>query len=462
MTINRRAGAVFFKTTRSAALVGAAALATMTAVSSAALARRVLCPKTWRLAAGLALASLAMIVSAQSALAQGIRVACDGTPRTLDASYEFSVQTGDVLINLADDSMAGLRAYNSSNDLVAFANLRVNETFTVPASADGGIVLASTLNTLAGTAIVRCGETAPVSPAPENPTPAPTSPTAAAQTSVIVQTSVTQSAINTNIAGRFGQGAGFSANANGIVASSRGLDSAVSDLGQPDLNAWVGVEGRRYSGTTMGDSRNLSFGIDRLLSPNLVVGGFISYNDQTATVGGQTTTTQSPLFGLYAARKMTNGLFISGFAGYGRPDYTVGTTKFTATRTTLGLSVSGQFEAGGLSLTPLAGLLATREELPAAGIFAADTLENVQASLSLRAEPAQRFANGMLPYVSLAAQYNRQSSNLNDTETFTKPRIGLGVDWQLAAGNLRFDLDYGSLAKTSNDLGASLVYDFKF
>ena len=47
-------------------------------------------------------------------------------------------------------------------------------------------------------------------------------------------------------------------------------------------------------------------------------------------------------------------------------------------------------------------------------------------------------------------------------DTFTKPRLCLGFDWQLAAGNLRLDLDYGNITNTANDLGASVIYDFKF
>ncbi len=398
---------------------------------------------------GLAVATV--LCTGPSAQAQGIDATCDGAPRTLDVTYQFPARTGDVYINVQDDSMALVRAFDTSLNQIGFANLRVNETFTVPAGANGGTVLASIVNALAGTPRVKCGEAAAAS----------VTPTFAARASVTVQASVTQTAINTNVQGRFG-GSGISADANGLTVSTRGLDTAIADLGEPELNAWVGIEGRRLSGTTTGESRNLSFGIDRLVSPNLVVGGYVSYNDQTATVGGATTTTRSPLFGLYAARKLNNGLFLSGFVGYGRPDYTTGATRFTATRQVVGLSLSGQFDAGGLRLTPLASLLASREDLPAAGTFAADRLENTQASLSVRAEPAQRLPNGILPYVTLGAEYRRQGSNAVAFDTFTKPRLGLGVNWQLAAGSLRFDVDYGAITSTANDMGASLVYDFTF
>lgn len=426
------------------------------------------------LVCAIAMAAMAM---GQGAWAEAVTAQCDGIPRTLgdevsrhSVTYSFPASTGDIYTNVQDDSMAVLDVRNAANVRVATANLRVNETYTVPADADGGTVLAYTVFALYEIARVKCGEVAPIpmpTPIPTpipTPTPTPTpepTPTPAAQTSVTVQASVTQNAINTNIAGRFG-GSGMAANSNGLTVSSRGLDTAVADLGEPELNAWVGVEGRRFTGTTTGNSRNLSFGLDRLVSPNFVIGGYVSYNDQTATVGGASTTTKSPLFGAYAARKMENGLFFSGFIGYGRPDYTIATTRFTATRRVVGASISGQFVAAGLRLTPLASLLASREDLPAAGSLAADQLDNREASLSLRVEPAQRFANGILPYATLGAEYRRQGTNLVAYDSFTKPRLGLGFDWQLAAGNLRFDLDYGNITSTANDLGASLVYDFKF
>ncbi len=395
-------------------------------------------------------ASLGALSLGQTASAQALSAACNGSIWTLDSSHSFPAKTGDVYTNVQDDSMANLEVRNSLGASVTNVQIRHNETYTVPSNANGGSVLATKVNTLAGTPRLSCGAAA-----------AATTPATAAQTSVTVQAKVTQAAINTVVAGRFG-GPGIAANSNGLTVSTRGLDGAIGDFGEPELNAWVGIEGRRFSGTTTGDSRNISFGIDRLVNPDLVVGGYVSYNDQTAIAGGAKTITKSPILGAYAGYKLKNGLFVSGFFGYGRPDYTIGTTRFTATRKMLGLSMSGQFVAGGVRLTPLASLLTTREDMPAAGSLAADRLDNTQASLSLRAEPLARLANGMLPYISLGAEYHRQGSNLVAYSTIFKPRLGLGFDWQLPAGNLRFDLDYGSLSRTSNDLGASLVYDFKF
>lgn len=93
---------------------------------------------------------------------------------------------------------------------------------------------------------------------------------------------------------------------------------------------------------------------------------------------------------------------------------------------------------------------------------AADTLHNLQAKFGLRAQPAQRLSNGLLPYVSFAVEYREQGSDLAGMDSFVKPRLGFGVDWQLAAGSLRADLDYGAVNSGTNDFGGSVIYDFKF
>lgn len=302
----------------------------------------------------------------------------------------------------------------------------------------------------------RCESAASLTP----PVADEATPTAAAM-SVSTQTSATQSAITTNIAGRFGAG-GFSAGANNIFVSSRGLDAAADALGEPELNAWVALEGRRFTGTSTGDSRSITFGIDRLVNPDLVIGGFIGLGDQTVTSAGTTTATSAPLIGAYGARKINDTLFLTGFAGYGRPEYSVGAQRGTATRRLAGVALNGSFAAQGLTFKPAVSVLASQEDMPALGTSAADTLRNVQGQLDLRVEPQQRLANGLLPYARLAADFNRQSSNAGETDSFTKPRIGFGADWQLASGTLRLDVDYGSINSGTNDLGAALTYDFRF
>lgn len=282
-----------------------------------------------------------------------------------------------------------------------------------------------------------------------------------AQVSIGTQTNATVTAINTNIAGRFG-GTGFGAGDSNIFVSTSGLDAGSGALDRPELNAWIAFDGRRFTGESTGNSRNLTFGLDHLVTPDLVIGGFIGMNLQDLTTAGTTADTRAPLFGAYAAHKINNGLFVSGFAGYGRPEYTVSGTDYTSTRKMVSLSLNGSFPWRSLQLKPDVTLLATQEDIPASAVSTADTLTDVQTKVALRAEPQQRLQNGLLPYLSLAADYRRKSSDLQSLEAIAEPRLGFGADWQLSAGSLRFDVDYGTVASGTNDLGIGVTYDFRF
>lgn len=284
----------------------------------------------------------------------------------------------------------------------------------------------------------------------------------AAANSMSSQSTATQSAINTNVAARFGNGGGFNASSNGVFVSSRGLDAAANSLGEPELNVWVSAEGRRFTGSNTGDSQNLTLGADRLLTADFLIGGYIGVNTQSLTSAGSTTDSQSPLLGIYAARSFNETLFLSGFAGFGKPEYTQGPNTATGSRSVMGLSLNGEAQTTYLRIQPSVSVLAARENVPALGGSAAATLEHVSGSLALRAQPLNRYDSGMLPYVSLAADFSRQSLGAVETDSFTKPRFGFGADWQLVSGTLRLDVDYGTINSGTNDLGAALTYDFRF
>jgi hypothetical protein len=270
-----------------------------------------------------------------------------------------------------------------------------------------------------------------------------------------------QTAINTNIAGRFGMGSGFAASSNGLFVSTRGLDAAADSLGEPELNAWVSGEARRFTGGHSGQNASLTLGLDHLVTSDFLLGGYVGMGTQSLTAAGNTTDTQSPVLGAYAARRFGDDMFVSGFVGIARPDYQVGNDSAAGERVMAGLSLTGELELGVVRLQPSAGVLTSTENLPALGASAADTLANLQGKLAVRVEPMARFENGMLPYLSLAAEVNKLSSNAGE-ESFVKPRLGLGGDMALGKGTLRFDLDYGFVAQDTNDLGAKLTYNFAF
>jgi hypothetical protein len=390
-----------------------------------------------------AAASWALIMAAGNpAYAQVISSAdfCDGSVRKVDSTF-VSVTSGDVFTYVGGVVSIFIDG-SSVYDLDALGSV------TAKPSEDGKVFEFRT----DGPAEIRC-------------TPSATAPSSgagnsAAQASITVQAGVTQTAISTNLAGRFG-GAGISVGPSNIVVSTRGLDNAIAQLGEPDLNAWIAVDARRFSGASTGNSRNLTLGFDHLVSPDLVIGGFAGVNDQTVTEGGLTTDTLAPLYGVYAAHRYRENLYLSGYVGIGQPRYTTGAITFTAQRRVLGLSLMGDYQTGNLRLSPTTTILASQEVMPPSS-GAADTLHNLQAKFGLRAQPAQRLANGMLPYASLAIEYREQGSDLAGIDRFVQPRLGLGFDWALAAGSLRADLDYGAVNSGTNDLGVSVIYDFKF
>lgn len=374
---------------------------------------------------------------------------CNGSIQSVGDGDSISVRTGDVFTWLDGPVSIFVGSFIGSTNTYDLTDLGV---VTVGAGENGAVYLFA----VDGGAQITCV----AGPEGESPEIEGAQLTNAAQASITVQAGVTQTAISTNIAGRFG-GTGFAAGPSNIFVSTRGLDTAIAQLGEPELNAWAALDARRFSGASTGDSHNVTFGIDRLVSPDLVIGAFAGVNDQTVTEGGLTTATLAPLYGVYAARRYRDNIFINGYLGIGQPKYTTGPITFTAKRRVLSLSLIGEYQAGKMMLSPTTTILASQEVMPASS-GAADTLHNLQAKFGLRAQPIQRMANGMLPYASLAVEYREQGSDLAGIDSFVRPRLGLGFDWQLPAGALRADLDYGAVNSGTNDLGASLIYDFKF
>jgi hypothetical protein len=386
----------------------------------------------------------ALVFSANFATAQSVdgNIFCDGTEQDADG-VSLVVRSGDVFTYVGGT----VNAFVGGDFVHSFSD---SATWVVPSALAGQIVEFL----VDGGGSVTCTRTVVAS------APAP-APSTAALISISVQASLTQNAINTNIAGRFG-GPSFAASSSNAFVSSRGLDHFSATLGEPEFNGWVALDARRFTGTAVGHSGNVTVGFDRLISPDALIGAFAGVNDQDVTISSQDIRTLAPIYGLYMAQRRQDQMFFTGYLGFGRPEYTTPSEKFTSQRSILGLSLINKFEFKGISFSSSASVLASNEKLPASATRSADQLRNMQAIVALRAQPVQRFANGILPYASLGAEYRRQGSDLMAYDTFAKPRLGLGFDWQLAAGNLRFDLDYGATTSTTNDLGASLVYDFRF
>lgn len=368
----------------------------------------------------------------------------------------WSVQAGQQIVVDRTSGTGTLRISGGGAVLV-----EGNDDLTYTVTAAGTYVLEG-ISTTPGEnidGVFFCREAPPVS---TGPTAAQQQVTRAsvAQQAASGQANAVGSALSTNIAGRFG-GGGVSATRDAIFVSSQGLDRAQNQFERPELNAWASVEARQFSGGSQGHSRSLTLGMDRFVTSDFLLGGFVSLADSKTTANAATTEIRAPLLGIYAARRFDQ-LFLSAHLGYGRPDYQSATSRFTATRQMVGLSLDGNFEMGLVRIMPALSLSASREALPANGALAADRLTAQQARLSLRVEPLARYGNGVLPYLSLAAEHGRQSSRAAADQSFTKPRLGLGFDWTRGAGVLRLDLDRGNLSANTRDTGLRLSYDWSF
>jgi hypothetical protein len=258
-----------------------------------------------------------------------------------------------------------------------------------------------------------------------------------------------------------GGGSNF-ATRNTVFLSTKNMPGAASQLGNPDWNAWISAEGRNYNGGFDGSSADVVLGLDKLISSNVIVGGMLAYGRTDIQDATQRTQVTSLASGAYLASRLRGDLFLDGFITYARPDYTVGANSFTATRTAVSLSLSGSYSGGSYLVTPFGKLSGYREAQPAYAAVAANDITSFNASLGAKVEPLAPMANGMLPYISLAADYGSKTSTVNGTQSFTSPRVGLGFGMATGGGYLSVDLDAGRVQSDVRDVGLRATYEFSF
>ena len=268
--------------------------------------------------------------------------------------------------------------------------------------------------------------------------------------------------VSSNGQNRLNGGGGNGATRNTVFLSTQSLPGAQSQFDAPDWNAWISAEGRRYDGGFDGSSADVVVGVDNLISGNLIAGALLSYGRTDVRDATQRTQVTSLAVGAYFATRLQGDLFLDGFLTYGRPEYTVGANSFTATRTALSLSLSGNYSGGTFSVTPFGKLTGYREAQPVFGAVAANDISSLNASLGAKVEPLAPMANGVLPYISLAADYGSKTSTANGTETFSSPRMGLGFGMATGGGYLSMDLDAGKVQSDVRDMGLRATYEFSF
>jgi hypothetical protein len=282
------------------------------------------------------------------------------------------------------------------------------------------------------------------------------------------QSQATQRGISNNAKGRLNGNAGgqnFMTN-NAMFFSTQNLPGAASEFGNPDWSGWISAEGRKYSGTLDGWSADVVMGVDKLVADDLIIGGLLGYGRVDLDSATQSAEVSSVSVGAYFAKRFQDALFLDGFISVARPDYTIDGASFSAKRTSVALTLSGSYIGDKVKVTPSGTLSAYREKLPAytgsGGAVAANAIDNVNLNIGAKFEPLAEMANGILPYISLSADYGSSSSAISGKQSFFSPRIGVGFGAELGTGYLSIDLDAGKVHEDVRDVGLRASYEFTF
>lgn len=282
------------------------------------------------------------------------------------------------------------------------------------------------------------------------------------------QTNATRTGISNNAKGRLNSNATTRnlVTSNAMFFSTQNLPGAAGKFGNPDWSAWVSVEGRSYSGDLEGWSADIVTGVDKLVRDDLIIGALLGYGRVDVKNATQAAEVTSIALGAYFAKRFQNDIFLDGFISIARPDYVVDGASFTSQRSSLALSLSGDFVGGKVKVTPSGKLSTYREKLPAytgsGGAVAAHSVKNLNLNIGVKIEPLTVMANGILPYISLGADYGSNDSVLSGNQSFFSPRIGAGFGVDLGGGYLSVDVDAGKVQKGVRDVGLRANYEFSF
>lgn len=282
---------------------------------------------------------------------------------------------------------------------------------------------------------------------------------------VRTQAQAIQTAILMNLRSRRGQG-GNVVTQNSVFVSSNNLSYGTSQLETPEFNAWFSLDGRRYDGDTDGSEVNFTFGGDRQIGADTIIGGYLSYGRQELTTGGTTTEALSPAVGAYLSVGLAQGLFVDANVGYANPNYTIGTAEFAADRWFGAVSLSGRIDGTKARYAPFISLQSVKENQPAyaggSGAVAANTVTSHVGSVGVRIDAQETWGSGIKPYVSVAVDFGKTTDSAGGEDDYVSPRLGLGLSALTGRGLLRFDVDAGKVSSATRDIGANVSYELKF
>jgi len=287
--------------------------------------------------------------------------------------------------------------------------------------------------------------------------------------------------VSNNVKGVLGGGTGPSVTRNGFFLQSLGLAARRSRGDKPEWNAWIKGDFTDYDGSALnGSQANLVVGIDHQPDPDTVIGGLLSYDtsDFTTNIGGTPGALKADGYtiGVYAGRRMGNGLLIDGMLGYSVLDYSVAngaiTGAFDATRISIALGISSKMEMGGMTVEPNAKLIFARETQsaytdsgPTAIAKQTTTAGRLSLGPTVYLNPNDA---GVAPWFSVNAEYDFSSTGILATgspsfdDQFSL-RAGFGVNVPLSRGGLSFAVNAGGLGNDNySSVGATISYRMSF
>lgn len=248
------------------------------------------------------------------------------------------------------------------------------------------------------------------------------------------------------------------------AVSQNGLFWSPPEAGQGPTNLWLQLSTSQINGPEDGTALNLHLGADQAVS-----GGYLglalshSRVTQDSPSGREEAvhTALSPYFGLH-----NEGLSLSGHISLGRVEHQL--TGATVTGRAFGLGLRAQLEAplAAVTLQPFIALQASREDLPdytvGGTLVAAHRQEHSAVQLGVRITTPVT-SNGLRAYGSLALERGRNDTTYAAPESFTAPRVVLGLQTgDSGRGNAQLELEYGHHSADSTDLTMRGGFTFAF
>ncbi|WP_370228048.1 autotransporter domain-containing protein [Cognatishimia sp.] len=270
------------------------------------------------------------------------------------------------------------------------------------------------------------------------------------------QTNAVSGGASDNADTRFGNG-GNQVGRNSLFVSTQG-----AGLNGADWNAWASIDYQKYSNALTGSSLDFVGGVDKLLDDDTLVGVLLGVGRMDLSDGTNSSEQTSIAVGPYFAHRLDT-MIIDGFVTFARPKYETTAGNFTSTRWSLGLSAAGEALPSAPFVAPYFDLVAFRENQPAYGAVAANSITSYTVSMGAEITALQPLGDsGLTPHMRVGLDAKSTQSTLAATDSFVYGRLGLGVSGQVGAGHMVVDIDYGKTRSDVFNTGLQMRWEFSF